>query len=68
MEGIVSKNRVERTGVSTSAAAELRIVVLKIDHQTSPEAMRKLAACVAARPQTDAWSICDWSIVSPKRR
>jgi hypothetical protein len=67
VEGIMSKNRVERKGVSASVPTKtLRIVVLKIDHQTSPEAMRKLAACVAARPQTDAWSICDWSIVSPK--
>ena len=63
MEGIVPKNRVERKGVSASVPTEmLRIVVLKIDHQTSPEAMRKLAACIAARPQTDAWSV-----VSPKR-
>jgi len=63
VEGIVPKNRVERKGVSASVPTEmLRIVVLKIDHQTSPEAMRKLAACIAARPQTDAWSV-----VSPKR-
>jgi hypothetical protein len=69
VEDIVSKNRVERKGVSALVPTEmLRIVVLKIDHQTSPEAMRKLAACIAARPQMDVWSICDWSIVSPKRR
>ena len=67
MEGIVSNNRVERTGVSASVPAELRIVVLKIDAQTSPQAMQKLGACITARPQTDVWSMCDWAIVSPKR-
>jgi hypothetical protein len=66
VEDLVSKNRVEKTGVSASAPAELRLVVLKIDAQTSPEAMRKLGACMTARAQTDVWSICDWSIVSPK--